>query len=229
VLDVQGTVDDVTTGGYEAITAGRAPARWPVVDRFVLVHLEPGVGEARVARAVKPLLAPGTRLRVRVQGENPFLRYGDAVLPQMVIKKVFGEFAARPLPDGRIAIDGAWLRRNIRTARVPILGEVTCHRALVGQLRAALAAVRTESLAHTINGSQFGGCFAPRFVNARPNTRLSHHSWGIAVDINVAENPFGARPSQDKRLVEIMADHGYTWGGTWLIPDGMHFEWVDFP
>ena len=22
---------------------------------------------------------------------------------------------------------------------------------------------------------------------------------------------------------------GFTWGGRWVVPDGMHFEWVRFP
>jgi hypothetical protein len=25
-----------------------------------------------------------------------------------------------------------------------------------------------------------------------------------------------------------MREHGFTWGGDWLVPDGMHFEWVSF-
>ena len=48
---------------------------------------------------------------------------------------------------------------------------------------------------------------------------------GIAFDINVASNAPGTRPDQDPRLVEIMEEHGFTWGGRWLIPDGMHFEY----
>ena len=26
-----------------------------------------------------------------------------------------------------------------------------------------------------------------------------------------------------------MREHGFTWGGRWTVPDGMHFEFVDIP
>ncbi|MGI9016306.1 MAG: M15 family metallopeptidase [Euzebya sp.] len=25
-------------------------------------------------------------------------------------------------------------------------------------------------------------------------------------------------------MVQIMRDHGFTWGGTWLVPDPAHYE-----
>lgn len=228
-LEVAGTASDVATGGYEALTTGPLPEHWTRVERFVLIHLEPGVDRARVARALEPLLKSDQRLRVRAQGETPFLRHGDAVLPQLMIKKTFGEFSARPRPDGRIEIDDAWQQANIVRRRVPLLGDVMCHRALFPQLRAALKAVAADGLGHTINPSQYGGCFGPRFINSDPRGRLSHHAWGVAIDINVAENLYGTRPDQDLRLVEVFRRGGFTWGGDWQIPDGMHFEWVRFP
>jgi hypothetical protein len=97
------------------------------------------------------------------------------------------------------------------------------------QLRAALKEIIAMGLSFTVNREQFGGCYSPRYINHDPNGRLSHHSWGIAVDLNVAENSFGSRPDQDRRLVEVFERHGFTWGGRWLIPDGMHFEWVRWP
>jgi hypothetical protein len=29
--------------------------------------------------------------------------------------------------------------------------------------------------------------------------------------------------------VEIFDRWGFTWGGSWLVPDGMHFEFRNFP
>lgn len=228
-LRTTGVLSDVAAGGYEIVTTGALPRGWTQVDRFVLVHLRPGVDRERVRSRIEPLLDEGQLLRVKAQGETPFLRYGDAVLPQLLIKESFGEFAARPLPDGRIAIDPDWTATNIRSARLPVLGEVTCHRALFPQLRSALKSVVADGLTHTINPEQFGGCFGPRFVSSNPKGRISHHAWGVAIDINVAENAFGTRPDQDRRLVEAMRAQGFTWGGDWLIPDGMHFEWIRFP
>jgi hypothetical protein len=89
--------------------------------------------------------------------------------------------------------------------------------------------IRERGLGFLVNRSQYGGCFGPRFISRDPRGRLSHHSWGIAIDVNVAENPFGTRADQDPRLVEAMERAGFTWGGRWLVPDGMHFEWARFP
>jgi hypothetical protein len=229
MVRVRGSVDPVASNGYEALLAGEVPSSWVRADRFLLVRLEEARARRAVERRMRSFLDPGQSLRVRAKGETPFLRYGDAVLPQLSIKETFGEFAAVPLPDGNIVIDPTWRRTNIHTRRVPVLGEVTCHRVLIPQLRAALRQVKAEGLGHTIDPAQYGGCFGARFIGLEPRGRLSHHTWGAAIDINVAENAFGTKADQDPRLVAIMERHGFTWGGLWLVPDGMHFEWVAFP
>ena len=33
----------------------------------------------------------------------------------------------------------------------------------------------------------------------------------------------------DCRVVRIFRKHNFAWGGNFLIPDGMHFEWVGEP
>ena len=58
---------------------------------------------------------------------------------------------------------------------------------------------------------------------------ISMHAFGIAVDINAGSNPYGATPRQDPRLVSIMETWGFAWGGNWSVPDGMHFEFSEFP
>ena len=76
--------------------------------------------------------------------------------------------------------------------------------------------------------TNYGGCYSARFINRVPGSRLSHHAWGIALDLNVAENAYSTSPDIDRRLVNRFEEHGFTWGGDWLVPDGMHFEWVKF-
>jgi hypothetical protein len=226
---VAGVVSDVATNGYEMLMAGPVPETWARVDRFVLMHVDRKVDRRKIHDAVRGLVAAQRPVRIRAQGEVPFLRYGDAVLPQLVIKQNFGEFAAAPNSDGSIDVDPRWRRQNIVRANVPILGSITCHRTLIPQLRAAMNSLLGEGLGFTVDPSEFAGCYSARFIDANPGGRLSHHSWGIAVDLNVASNRPGTRPDQDPRLIEIMEEHGFTWGGRWLVPDGMHFEWVRFP
>jgi D-alanyl-D-alanine carboxypeptidase len=33
----------------------------------------------------------------------------------------------------------------------------------------------------------------------------------------------------DCRVVRIFRKHNFAWGGNFLLPDGMHFEWVGEP
>lgn len=226
---VRGVISDTGASGYEIVVAEPAPRSWSHSDRFALMRLGANADRRAIENRVRGLMPRGTAVRLRAEGETPFLRYGDAVLPLMVIKSVFGEFTARDLGTGFLDIEGSWVRTNIHTARVPLLGTVTCHRTLFPQLRAALARVVTENLQALVNRDQYGGCYSPRYVDRIAGGRLSHHAWGIGIDINVAENAFGTAPDQDPRLVRIFENHGFTWGGRWLVPDGMHFEWVRFP
>ena len=227
--EVAGVISDTAANGYEMVVAGPPPAAWAIVDRFALLLTKGESARPRVTRTLERSLGPGQVLRIRAKGETPYLRYGDAVMPQSIIKESFGEFAARPLGDGTVVIDPRWTERNIVRERVPILGEIVCHKALFPQLRQALSEVRRRSLSFLIDTSQYGGCYGPRFIGRVAGGRLSHHAWGIAIDINAADNAFGTRSDLDQRLVEIMERSGFTWGGRWLVPDGMHFEWVRFP
>ena len=222
---VVGVLSDETAGGYEGLVRLADLPDREEAEEFTLVLMDSAERRAALERRIARLLADRV-YRTRIQGETPFLRYGDAVLPQMVIKQMFGEFAAEPQPDGSIEIDPNWSDSNLIAGRVPLIGQVVCHRAIIPQLRIALQQVKDEGLGFTIDPGQFAGCFGPRFVNRNPRGRISHHAWGIALDLNAATNAFGSRPHQDRRLVRIMEDHGFTWGGRWLIPDGMHFEAV---
>ncbi len=227
-VETVGVVSNAATNGYEALMAGQLPRFWPQVDRYALIRTRSKAVRPRVEKVITRLVG-STAWQIRARGETPYLRYGDAVQPQMILKKNFGEFSARPTYGGYIRVDPAWERRHIVTGRVPLLGEVTCNRALIPQLRGALHEVASSGLKYAIDPTQYRGCLSTRFVDSRPGGRLSHHSWGIALDINALDNPHGSQPSQDERLVQIMRDWGFTWGGRWLDPDGMHFEWYRWP
>lgn len=61
-------------------------------------------------------------------------------------------------------------------------------------------------------------------------TRLSMHSWGCAVDFDSARNAFGDSTPNFALIppvLEAFAKEGWTWGGPWSKPDGMHWQAAD--
>jgi D-alanyl-D-alanine carboxypeptidase len=104
---------------------------------------------------------------------------------------------------------------------------VTCHRAMLPALADALAEVERRGLSDLVDPSDFQGCFNPVLLDG-PAT-LSRHAWGLAVDLNASDNPYGGPSRQDPRLVEIMEAHGFVFGGRWPTPDPMHFEYRGEP
>jgi hypothetical protein len=228
-LRVRGILEDELIGAHEVLVSRSTGTRLGIVrPRYLLVAPRTSVPRRRVEAGLRAALPPGTRLRVRAPGETPVFRHGDAVLPSLALKEAFGEFAAEPT-GGFLRIEERWEAQNIRTARVPRLGTVRCHRRILPMLRGALRELANRGLAGLIDPGQYGGCYSPRFLNRNPAAGISHHAWGVALDLNVAQNPYGAEPRMDRRVVEVFERWGFTWGGRWLVPDAMHFEFIRFP
>ena len=226
-LRVEDVLADHLVGAHEAVVSTAIGSKLGITrPRYLLVLPRPGVSAQRVEKALRRVVPPGVALRVRAPGETPVFRHGDAVLPQVTFKELFGEFAAQP-NGGQLDPHPGWVKQNIRTSRVPILGEVRCHRRIIPLLRSALEELARRGLGDLIHG--YAGCFSSRFTNFDPGATISHHAWGVAFDINASENPFGAEPTMDHRVVQVMERWGFTWGGRWLVPDGMHFEFQRFP
>ena len=72
--------------------------------------------------------------------------------------------------------------------------------------------------------------------NIRGTSRLSSHSFGIAVDIAVKHSHYwrwtknrngqlAYKNSIPLEIVSIFEDHGFIWGGRWYRYDTMHFEY----
>lgn len=66
----------------------------------------------------------------------------------------------------------------------------------------------------------------------------SHHSYGVAIDINAGDNPaaywgYSPNPSSpyyiNQQIVNIWKSHGFFWGGDWSpsYRDPMHFTWTN--
>ena len=213
---VAGVVADDVVGAAELVLShDGARAAGVDVERYALVrHTGDRAGVEAAIRAA----AGRTALRVRGPGETPFFRHGDAVLPQALVKERFGEFAARPGAGGALAVSPSWRDDAIVTADVPLLGRVPCHRRLVPALTGALEELVARGLVTSVDRSA-SGCFNPRRIAG--TDQPSRHAWGIAVDLVGAEIT--------AEVVEVFERWGFTWGGHWLTPDPVHFEYVREP
>ena len=228
-LMVRGIVDDATIGGHEALVTRQAGSAIGVAQpRYLLVDLASGVGTKRMEAALRSSLPARGPLRVRVPGAAAVLREGEVTLTPGTIKLLFGEFAATRGRGGGLRLDPAWTARNIQEQILPIVGPVKCHKAIFPQLQAALRELVDRGLAGLVQPADFGGCWFPRFLNWDPEAGISHHTWGLAVDLNVSENLYATPGRIDPRVVEVFERWGFEWGGRWLVPDPMHFEFVRF-
>ncbi len=228
-MRVAGVINDHSTLSYEAIVRKPVPEVSDGTLRTVLIEAEASVDRGDIRSAIAKVVPNDHHFRLRSDRGGEFLRYAQGLRPQLFLKRFFGEFSARRLGDGRLTLNGGWTSRNIRSDSVPILGGVTCHRKLFPQLRGALREVKRKGLSHTVRPGEYAGCSSARFTTMHPGIRISRHTFGAALDINVNGNGFGERPHQDPRLVKIMEKWGFLWGGTWMVPDGMHFEFYEKP
>ena len=229
---IAGVLPDALVGASELMVSRDTGSRMGVSTvHYELVQPAAGARLTAVGLAsrLRALMPPGLgawgRVRVRAPGDTPYFRAGDSSLPPVLIKMLFGEFSARPDPShpGYLELAPSWVRRHIETVTLPLLGRVTCNRAVIPALRGAMRALvrrGLNSLIHT-----YDGCLAARFINRDPSGMISHHAWGVAIDINAADNPSGTTPDQDPRLVGVMRRWGFAWGGSFTVPDGNHFEY----
>jgi hypothetical protein len=225
-LTVGAVVDDRVVAGAELVMSAETAELVGVsTPRALLVRHK--LGRDDIEALVADLAPPGVPVRVRTAAETTWLRHGDAVLPQALVKARFGEFAIRTRVGRQVEQDPAWVRRNIVEVDLPLLGRTRCHTAVVVALADALERLESAGMVHAIDVSQFGGCHNPRLIGA--GLGVSRHAWGVAIDVNVATNPLGAASTQAPELVEVMHRAGFAWGGEWLHPDAMHFEYVSPP
>lgn len=184
---------------------------------LVLVGLEEGATIAAVTGALADLL-PG------VGFDNILPPSGRTFYSGAAAERAIGSFTYTINDDGSIVQDPRWVREHLAGEQMPIIGHVRCHKVMLPQLRMALEEIERSGMAHLLKPEQTGRCFQPRFVERDPSRQLSKHAWGLAIDLNVYDNPEGSTPRMDPRIVAVFEKWGFRWGGRWTIPDGMHFE-----
>lgn len=217
-LEVVGVVDDRTARGSEFLVHLDDAESIGLGRHESLIVRHHAEGAAPIAATVEGL---DDDVRVWHDGEQVRL-----VLSHVELKSRFGEFAFRLVPGQReVDIDRAFVAEHITIERMPVLGNVRCHRLVMDDLRAALEEVVEAGLEEWLAPRSFGGCFhARRIAFGREN--LSRHSWGVAIDLNVDFSSPGAGPVPPDEFIAIMGRHGFRWGGDFTTPDNHHYEWV---
>ena len=250
-LRIRAIVPDDEVGGTELVISPRDASRIGLVDpgRVVIwkipsrTRLDAALRDQGLVDSAQTgtLGTTASRLRIRRSWDpvDP-----DASLGTMQVKAALGEFAVVIRDDSSVSISQSWIDsrmdcgpinycRRLLNPDIPV--RARCHRDILPALEGALRDVAAEGLAWTIdvgNANTYGGCFYPRFnrlATSRYVGFLSRHTWGMAFDTNTTSNAQGATPGMDCRTVRIFRKWGFGWGGNYLTPDGMHFEWIGAP
>lgn len=106
---------------------------------------------------------------------------------------------------------------------------VRAHRSIVDHLAETLDTCLSRGV--PVHRMKYGGCYVWRGKRTASG-ELSLHTWGIAVDLEPAENPLdeawvddGIR--LDPRIVEVFKERGWFWGNDFNgTKDPQHFQWA---
>jgi len=144
-------------------------------------------------------------------------------------KERYGE-----IKDQKWVNEGAWMTvyvvpidiapKWINTATGKGTGKIYVNKDMKTALDQALCSLRASGLLSELK--TFDGCFCVRDVRGVPG-KTSWHSYGLAIDVNAAENALGKDPKLSTGFVKCFTDAGFTWGGTFSRKDGMHFQFAE--
>jgi hypothetical protein len=148
----------------------------------------------------------------------------------------YGQFWYRDTSGGQIEIDPNWIDANIVTITLPGLNQkVQVHKDAAHHFIQAFTTIKNGTA--IVNGKEVSllslidtmdGTFVTRHVMWNASRGLSHHSWGIAIDINADKHFNYVDPDQspnDPNLIlwkKAFQPAGFSWGNSY--GDSMHFE-----
>jgi len=143
----------------------------------------------------------------------------------------FGDIFKYVLPDH--SLDPRWQTDFLTLVALPFplplswdksrsVTQMTCHKLVAGIFTDVFGQLQRATQQEKL--TSFGGCFS--FRPQRTGTKLSAHSWGIAIDLNPESNAQGTAGNMDAGVIGIFRDTGFEWGGDWRgrVCDPMHFQ-----
>lgn len=159
---------------------------------------------------------------------------GLQILPPVGLDGIAREFGdVREFVGADGCLDARWEAEALALVALPfslmlawdhskMVSSFRCHRRLTGIFGQVFERIVAVGLAWRV--TSFGGCFMYR--PQRTGTKLSTHSWGIAIDLNAETNGLGSPGDMDPGVVQVFRDFGFEWGGGWdgHRRDPMHFQ-----
>ena len=104
------------------------------------------------------------------------------------------------------------------------LATIRCHKRVADSLGRIIAVISAS--AHKVVLSHYAGCF--NFRQMRGGSRISTHSWGIAVDLapdwNGNSTPWPEGATMPLEVMEMFAREGWLSAGAFWGRDAMHFQ-----
>lgn len=215
---IVGVLDD-RVAGFAELIVHPDDATAIDIERYLLVRHEGDA--ASIAASIQA--AAGEQLRISPMADVTYPRHGDGVLPQVVLKDQFGEFPIRDAPGRGVTIGATWRNEHLVASNLPRVGHTLCHRTVTEAFEAVLRDLEGNGLLEQLSPSRYQGCWVGRVIGA--SRTLSHHSWGVAVDVNVNPSDVFTSDLSDE-VIATFERHGFVWGGDFLRPDEPHFEYV---
>lgn len=103
----------------------------------------------------------------------------------------------------------------------PIPKRIYCNRLMIEPLTKVFTCLKQKGLQKELK--TWDGCFNIR--NIEGTNTFSLHSWGLAIDVNALENPYGGTSKLSNNFINCFKQNGFNWGGDWSgKKDPMHFE-----
>jgi D-alanyl-D-alanine carboxypeptidase len=109
---------------------------------------------------------------------------------------------------------------------IPVLrAQMYINRIIAAPLEKVLRQLITEGLHKEIK--TFDGCYNPRL--SRGLTTISRHAFGLAIDLNAAQNPLFGTVNWSDGFLSVWRENDWTCGADWQTrKDGMHFQFDAF-
>ena len=134
----------------------------------------------------------------------------------------------------------AFAARNLTTYSLPTdvakvwppfaghpITRITVNKAVIPPLLKVFAELVATGLVRELKTYDGGYNYRPQ----RGSTRLSMHSFGVALDFNAATNGLGKPVTFSAAFLGVWRRNGWTCGADWKMPrtDGMHFQYTILP